>query len=132
GGYDMALLIYPGPSAGGPNADPDLLRQLFSSMSPPSLTGASGYVNPRFDELAERQRVTFDDAERAELVTEMQEILAEDVPVLPLYYPETVLLFRNEVLDEWYFTPGQFPTSSNNKQLFITGLRTGSTIRPIE
>ncbi len=41
-------------------------------------------------------------------------------------------LFRKDVLDEWYFTPGQFPTSSNNKQLFITGLRTGSTIRPIE
>jgi len=131
GGYDMALLIYPGPSAGGPNADPDLLRQLFSSLSPPSLTGASGYVNPAFDELAERQRVTLDEAERRELVDEMQQILAADLPVLPLYYPETILIFREDVLTDWYFTPGSFPTSENNKQLFITGLAGGSTIRPI-
>ncbi len=132
GGYDMALLTYPGPSAGGPNADPDLLRQLFSSTSPPSLTGASGYANPKFDELAARQRVTFDKTERAELVAKLQAILADDLPVLPLYYPETVRFYRREALDGWYFTPGSYPTFENNKQLFITGLSAGSTIRPIE
>ncbi|MBA3605919.1 MAG: hypothetical protein H0W46_08110 [Acidimicrobiia bacterium] len=132
GGYDMAILIYPGPSAGGPNADPDLLRQLFSSTSPPSLTGASGYVNPAFDDLAARQLVTLDETERGELVADMQQILAEDIPVLALYYPETVLVFRTDVLADWYFTPGAYPTAGNNKQLFITGLSSGREIRPIE
>lgn len=129
GGYDMAVLSYPGPSAGGPNGDPDVLRQLFSSASPPSLTSATGYANPAFDELAEQQRSAFDETERKALVGRMQGILAEDLPVLVLFYPETVLLFRKEVLDEWYFTPGQFPTSEHNKQLFITGRKTGTEIR---
>jgi hypothetical protein len=30
---------------------------------------------------------------------------------------------------EWYFTPGQFPSSIDNKQLFITGMKSGTTIR---
>ncbi len=129
GGYEMAVLGFPGPSAGGPNGDPDVLRQLFSSASPPSLTGASGYANPEFDRLADEQRSTFDESERKVQVARMQRILAEDLPVLPLFYPETVLLFRKQVLDEWYFTPGQHPTSENNKQLFITGRKTGTEIR---
>lgn len=59
----------------------------------------------------------------------MQRILAYQLPMLPLFYPETTLLFRKDVLDEWYFTPGQFPSPTDNKQLFITGRRTGTVIR---
>lgn len=130
GSYDLAVLGYPGPSASGPNGDPDVLRQVFSSTLPPSLTGASGYANPEFDRLAEEQRSTFDENQRRGLVGRMQRILAEDLPIVPLFYPETVLLFRKNVLDEWYFTPGQYPTSESNKQLFITGRKTGTEIRP--
>lgn len=130
GSYEMAVLIYPGPSAGGPNADPDLLRRLFSSASTPSLTSATGYANPAFDDLADKQQTTFDEVQRRAIVAQMQQLLARDLPVLALYYPETVLAFRKGVLDDWYLTPGQYPTSDANKQLFITGQRTGSTIRP--
>jgi peptide/nickel transport system substrate-binding protein len=129
GAYDMAVLFFPGPGPGGPNADPDILRQLFSSKVPPTLEGASVYVNPAFDDLAARQQVTFDEAERKAIVARMQAILADDVPVLPLYYPEVAILFRKSVLDQWYFTPGQFPAESDNKQLFITGMTSGTTIR---
>jgi len=130
GGYEIALLFFPGPSAGGPNGDPDVLRVLFSSKSPPSLTGATGYVNPAFDELAAKQRVTFDEGERKAVVAEMQMILAEDLPVVTLYYPEATMLFRKAVLDEWYYTPGSYPTGQDNKQLFITGRKAGTEIRP--
>lgn len=130
GGYDMAVLTYPGPSAGGPNADPDLLRQVFSSKAPASLTGASGYANPELDDLANRQLATFDDAQRKDLVAKMQRIVARDLPVLALYYPDEVLIFRKTTLDRWYFMPGQFPPGNDNKQLFVTGVATGTTIRP--
>jgi peptide/nickel transport system substrate-binding protein len=129
GAYDMAVLFFPGPGPGGPNADPDILRVLFSSKVPPSLQSASAYANPEFDDLAARQRVTFDDAERKNLVARMQAILANDLPVLPLYYPEVDILFRKAVLDQWYFTPGQFPAESDNKQLFVTGTASGTKIR---
>jgi hypothetical protein len=60
----------------------------------------------------------------------MQTILAQDLPVVPLYFPEWTGLFRKSVLDQWYFTPNQFPVAENNKQLFITGMKTGTAIRP--
>ncbi len=56
-------------------------------------------------------------------------MVARDIPILPLYYPVTTLIFREQVLDEWYFTPGQYPTSEYNKQLFVTGSRGGTEIR---
>ncbi|HEX2273702.1 MAG TPA: ABC transporter substrate-binding protein, partial [Acidimicrobiales bacterium] len=129
GGYDMVVLPYPGPAPGGPNSDPDQLRRLFSSRVPESLTSATNYVNPAFDDLAERQLITFDEGERRRLVAQMQTMIADDVPVLPLYYPETELIFRKRVLDQWYFTPGQFPTFEDNKQLFVTGVKSGTEIR---
>lgn len=130
GGYDLVVLPFPGPASGGPNADPDLLRALFSSTMPPSLTGATNYVNRVFDDLAERQRVAFDPVERRRLVAAMQAEVADDLPVLPLYYPESFLLYRRSVLDDqWYFTPGQYPTSDDNKQLFVTAARAGTDIR---
>lgn len=130
GGYDMAALIYPGPSPGGPNADPDVLREMFSSKrSAFSLTAASGYKNPTFDDLADKQLATFDEGERRTIVTRMQQILADDIPVLPLYYPEKAMVFRKRVLDQWYFNPGQYPTADDNKQLFVTGRKSGTKIR---
>ncbi len=129
GGYDMVVLPFPGPAPGGPNADPDVLRRVFSSRVPPSLTGATNYVNPAFDDLAEEQRSTFDDEERMAIVADMQTMVARDIPILPLYYPDATLIFREQVLDEWYFTPGQYPTSEYNKQLFVTGSRGGTEIR---
>ena len=129
GNYDMAVLFFPGPGPGGPNADPDVLRVLFSSNVDPSLQAASSYANLAFDDLAERQRVTFDEAQRASMVAQMQKLLADDIPMLPLYYPETAILFRKQVLDQWYFTPGQFPSQTDNKQLFVTGRKAGTSIR---
>ncbi len=62
----------------------------------------------------------------------MQEIIAEDIPILSLYSPDTSFVFRRDVLEEWYLTPGRYPIDIDNKQLFVTGLSTGVTIRPIE
>jgi peptide/nickel transport system substrate-binding protein len=131
GQFDMVLLGFPGPSAGTLNGDPDLLRRIFSSEAPPSLTSAVGYANPAFDELATQQRVTFDEDERATIVAEMQEIIAEDIPILSLYSPDNSFVYRADVLEEWYLTPGRYPIDIDNKQLFVTGLSTGVTIRPI-
>lgn len=129
GGYDMIILPFPGPGPGGPNADPDVLRRLFSSRVPASLQGATAYANPALDDLADLQLASFDPVERKALVAQMQRLIANDLPVLPLYYPETSIIFRKRVLPVWYFTPGQFPSPVDNKQLFVTGMTTGTKIR---
>jgi len=55
----------------------------FSSRTPPSLQAATGYANRAFDDLAAKL-VTFDRAERKSIVAQMQKILADDLPVMPL------------------------------------------------
>jgi peptide/nickel transport system substrate-binding protein len=130
GDYEMAITLYPGPSGPGPNADPDLLRPLLSSQVAKGLNSVNGYADRELDDLAERQRATFDRAERHRLVARVQEIAARDLPVLTLYYSTLHLAYRQDVFDQWYITPSQFPVGPHNRQLFVTGLRTGTVIRP--
>ncbi len=130
GGFDIGVFLYPGPAPGGPNADPDVLREVFKSRPGSySLTSANGYSNPAFDALADKQLGTFDEAERRKIVEQMQKIIADDIPVLPLFFPETNTVFRKKVLSDWYFTPGEFPTAEENKALMVTGNKTGTDIR---
>ncbi|MGI9022227.1 MAG: ABC transporter substrate-binding protein [Acidimicrobiales bacterium] len=131
GGFDMAVLPYPGPAPGGPNADPDVLRVMFKTLpkDQPSLTAAGGYDNPVFNALADEQLVTFDPAKRQTIVNRMQKIIADDIPVLSLFYPEIDFVFRKKLNIDWYFTPGEYPTGEENKQAVITGEKSGTKIR---
>jgi peptide/nickel transport system substrate-binding protein len=130
GDYEMAVTSF-----GGLGGDPDYMRRVYASGQPKAFQSAQGYTDPEFDELASRQLVTVDEAERRELVRRMQEIVARDVPLLPLYYPTFFHIFRRAVFDQWYFTPGGFaggiPTAYN-KHAFVTGNRTGLEIRSVE
>jgi peptide/nickel transport system substrate-binding protein len=125
--YDMAITNF-----GGLGGDPDYLRQVYSSKVPKRFQSVEGYVNARFDTLAAQQLHTVDESARRGLIAQMQQIVAADVPMLPLYYPTFVHVYRKSVFDHWYFTPGGFgggvPTVFN-KQAFITGHRTGMSIR---
>jgi peptide/nickel transport system substrate-binding protein len=130
--YEIAVLPFPGPGPGGPESDPDILRVLFSSKVTPTIQGATDYANPAFDALGEKQRVAFDHNQRQAIIAQMQTILAQDLPVVPLYFAETDAMYRTQTLgDQWYFTPGTYPSWQNNKQLMVTGLRTGTRIRHV-
>ncbi len=128
GDYEMALSEF-----GGLGGDADYLRQVYSSKVPKRFQSASGFANPEFDDFADRQLVTLDDGERRKLLAGMQEIVADQVPLLPLYYPASFLAYRKAVFDQWYYTPGGFgggvPTVYN-KQVFVTGQKAGTEIRP--
>lgn len=122
GNYEIAIIGY-----GGLGGDPDRLRQVFASTSPSrSFNRAQGYANPEFDRLAAAQFVTNDEAERRELVFAMQEILANDIPVLSLYFPRNIHLYRPDAFDAWYYTPGGIGSGVPmwwNKHAFVTGSR---------
>jgi peptide/nickel transport system substrate-binding protein len=78
----------------GSNEDPDIFRYMVSSGSfPPKGANRGHYVNPRVDALlAQAATETGPAAEvearrRAEYV-EVQKILADEMPSIPLWYPD--------------------------------------------
>ncbi|MGI8875569.1 MAG: ABC transporter substrate-binding protein [Egibacteraceae bacterium] len=119
-------------TAGGLRGYPDYMRRVYASFT--EITQhAQGYENAEFDELAREQLATLDVDERMEIVARMQQIVAADLPLLPLYYPTPFLVYNAEVFDAWYYTEGGFagniPTVYN-KHAFITGRQDGLEIRP--
>jgi peptide/nickel transport system substrate-binding protein len=66
------------------------------------------------------------------MIVRTQQTLAEDVPVMSLFYPYFQYAYRKGVFDAWYFMPGGFgggvPTVYN-KQAFVTGQQEGTEIR---
>jgi peptide/nickel transport system substrate-binding protein len=122
GDYTLQLHGY-----GGIAADPDSLRQRFSDQeNSRSFNRAWGYENAEFDALAAQQLVTLDTSERMDIVAQMEEILAADVPVLSIYVPDRILFYDEATFDNWYYTPGCSPCrGSRNKHMFVTGRTTG-------
>ncbi|MBA2497019.1 MAG: hypothetical protein H0V33_08000 [Acidimicrobiia bacterium] len=123
-------------SFGGMNSDhaPSYLFDVYSSETNRT-QHAQGYVNPEVDELCALQETQTDVEERMETVAEIQELVADDLPLLPLVYPFSFGVFNPSAFDQWYFTEGgvggTVPTIEN-KQVFITGRQTGVEIRPFE
>jgi peptide/nickel transport system substrate-binding protein len=119
-------------TAGGIAGYPDYLRRTYASFTQ-NTQHAQGYQNTEFDKLAAEQLVTLDEDERMRMVARMQEIVAADLPLLPLYYPTPFLVYDAGVFDAWYYTEGGFagniPTVYN-KHAFVTGRQDGLEIRP--
>ncbi|CAN5498431.1 ABC transporter substrate-binding protein [soil metagenome] len=121
---------------GGMNTDhgPDYLLQVYSSRTR-TTQHAQGYVNEEVDELCARQQTEIDQDQRKETCARIQELIAEDLPLLPLVYPRSFSIVRPDAFDQWYFTEGGVASTVptvENKQVFITGQKTGIEIRPIE
>lgn len=130
--YDLLITLYPGPVGTTPNADPDILRPVYHSNPPNQLYAATGYAAPGLDELLDRQRMVYDEAERRAIVAEIQRTVARDLPLTVLYYTTMFFVFRKEVFDQWYYTEGGFGPGipdAYNKHAFVTGQKTGLEIR---
>jgi peptide/nickel transport system substrate-binding protein len=123
GNYTMALIGY-----GGMSGDPDQnLRSRFAaSPKSTSFTRAIGYGNPAVTDLANRQLTALDPEQRKALVQEIQRLVAEDVPIIPLYSPKRMTFYKAGIFDNWYYTPGCTPCrGTRNKHMLVTGKRVG-------
>lgn len=89
---------------GGMRGDPDFMRVVFSSRYERRFFAPKGYANPELDDLADRQQQTLDEAQRRQMVARMQQIVAEDLPYLHLYYPRPYTVFRKAAFDQWSST----------------------------
>jgi peptide/nickel transport system substrate-binding protein len=123
GNYTMALIGY-----GGMTGDPDqnLRSRYAASPKSTSFTRAIGYSNAEVADLADRQLVTLDPAQRTTLVQQIQRIVAEDVPIIPLYTPRRMTFYKAGIFDNWYYTPGCTPCrGTRNKHMLVTGKKAG-------
>jgi peptide/nickel transport system substrate-binding protein len=119
-------------SFGGMNTDqePDYVREVYSSRTL-TTQHAQGYENEEFDRLAQAQLTTLDTSERMEIAARMQQIIASDLPLLPLVYPTFFFIANTEAFDGWYYTSGGVGgtvPSLDNKHAFATGRETGLPI----
>jgi len=132
GTYDLVLTSYPGPAGVAPIGDPDAMRAVYHSKPPNPFLKANGYSNPEVDRLLEAQLQTADLTERKRLFSQIQKLVAEDLPVAMLYYTRLYFVYRKKVFDQWYYTPGGFGTGIAdvyNKHVYITGHKRGLDVR---
>lgn len=122
GNYTMTLVGY-----GGIAGDADGLRGRYAPpRNSTSFSRAIGYTSPAFTEAANKQLTALNEAARKDLVFQMQRIVAEDLPILPLYVPQRVAFFSKQAFDNWYYTPGCSPCrGTRNKHMYVTGKKTG-------
>lgn len=101
-------------SVGG-NQDPIFLKDLFATSGIPA-EGRLGfnrtrYSNPEVDALLEEAIKTADQPKAQSLYARAQEIVSRDVPMLPLWYPNVMVVARRNVGNikikgdgDWSFT----------------------------
>ncbi len=65
-----------------------------------------GYANPEYDELAAASLKELNPEQRQTLLHQLQDILATDLPQLPLYHPRVLNLYRDDRFKDWRAQPG--------------------------
>jgi peptide/nickel transport system substrate-binding protein len=99
----------------GANNDPDFFEFAFSSKRfPPDGANRGHYRNSRIDALTDQIRVEMDQQKRKELCGEVQKILADDLPYLPLWFSDAVSVHRRSL--------GELPLSATGDFDFLSTL----------
>jgi peptide/nickel transport system substrate-binding protein len=86
------------------NVDPDLTRRFATS----AITGGvnAGYSNPRVDELLKQGLAETSFEARKKIYDEVQQIINEDVPVIPLYRPDAIGARNRRIIGARYTPNG--------------------------
>ncbi len=86
-------------------SEPDIFHYVFHSAStPPDGANRGRFADARVDELVEQGRTTLDRAARKRIYSEVQQILARQLPYVSLWHPESVLV-RSAHLHGFTLTP---------------------------
>jgi peptide/nickel transport system substrate-binding protein len=83
--------------AWGVTPDPDQYDIWHSSKTSPDELNRIGYANPEVDELLEKGRQSCVEAERKKYYDRLQEVLAEDQPIIFLYFREELPVVASRV-----------------------------------
>jgi peptide/nickel transport system substrate-binding protein len=86
----------------GEIADPDFYYTYFHSSRIPSKANPGDhnrwrFANPRLDELTAQGREVIDLAQRRRIYDEVQEIVATEVPIIPLWHEDNIAVMNRDV-----------------------------------
>jgi peptide/nickel transport system substrate-binding protein len=82
----------------GGNEDPDMFEYVFDTSSfPPARANRGYYSNPKVDALLAQARKEVDQETRKQIYFEVQQILANDLPYINLWYLDNVIAYRPRV-----------------------------------
>lgn len=92
----------------------------------PSVTGQGGttWESEEYNRIYNESAVEQDDVKRHQQVKELQEIIAEELPCLTLYYKKAVAAYNNTIFDGFYYTPDGISIAVPfimNKLVFVSG-----------
>ncbi|SHK22138.1 ABC transporter substrate-binding protein [Paramaledivibacter caminithermalis] len=101
--FEIALIGH-----GGWGSDPDSLREIYGTDTQedgsPSSNSLPGYYNEKIIELSQKQMKELDKDKRKEIIYRLQELIAEEVPQIPLYNTRSYFVFRPLKYDGWMYT----------------------------
>lgn len=97
--------------------DPSRLADLLASDPATGPLNVGGYASAEFDALVEELRTTLDTDARRAIIGEMQGVIAQDLPFVPLYYADGIYAYRPDAYDGYVFVKG---LGIVNKHSFIT------------
>jgi peptide/nickel transport system substrate-binding protein len=79
-------------------SDPDMLRRVFHSRQmPPSGFNRGFFSHPQVDALIDQATRSTDDTERRALYSEVQKLVAEEVPYVSLWYKTNVVVAQRAI-----------------------------------
>jgi peptide/nickel transport system substrate-binding protein len=82
----------------GSNEDPDIFHYAFSTeMMPPKGANRGRYSNAKLDALLQAASAQTDEAARRKDYVLVQQILAQDLPGIPLWYPDNVVVHSSRL-----------------------------------
>jgi peptide/nickel transport system substrate-binding protein len=75
----------------------NFLSLFYSKNWSPKGANYTHYYNPQFDALYERSQSELNDSVRYEYYRQMDQLLIDNAPVVPLYYDQVVRLVQNNI-----------------------------------
>jgi len=92
---------------GGIAGEPVILNEMISSVyGGGSVTSARYDENIALNKLLEKSLAEMDRAKRKKIVYQIQELYAQELPAIPLYYPQTKAAYNPRKGVDWFYTKG--------------------------
>ncbi|MGO9642355.1 MAG: ABC transporter substrate-binding protein [Candidatus Acidiferrales bacterium] len=93
----------------GANADPDFFELVFASdQMPPNGNNRGHYRNPQLDALLAQARLEQDPQRRKAIFARVQQVVAEDVPYISLWFNDNICVHRTRITNVELSPTGDF------------------------